>query len=341
MRITQQEIARLANVSQATVSRVVAGDPRVEPEIRERVQQVMRQHNYRPDVRARSLRTRQTHLVGLVLKRTPEDLQGDPFFSLFVSEILGFLSSTPYHLCVDIAASELRQEHVYDELLRTRRVDGVILVESAPSDDRIKRLQSEGFPFVLVGNPGASNLPSVDNDNVLAGRIATQHLIDQGYSRIGFLTGPEGLTVSHDRAEGYRQAICESGQEPLVVYSDFGFAPARAAAQKMLATHRGLDAMVVLDDYMAMGAIDAAREAHLPIPTGLGVVGFNDTSLCNLVPGGLTSVSLNIEEVVRQACGKLLRIIEGRADGEEPRLIVPSELKVRGSSTRDRKAAMV
>ncbi|MBL8040584.1 MAG: LacI family DNA-binding transcriptional regulator, partial [Chthonomonas sp.] len=170
MRVTQQDIARLAKVSQSTVSRVVAGDQRVEEEIRERVMTVMRNHNYRPDVRARSLRTQSTHLIGLVMKREARDLQGDPFFSMFVSEILGFLSSTPYHLCVDIAASALRQEFIYDELLRTRRVDGLILVESEPRDERVERLQKDAFPFVIIGNPGSDvDLHSVDNDNILAG----------------------------------------------------------------------------------------------------------------------------------------------------------------------------
>ncbi|MBS1706061.1 MAG: LacI family DNA-binding transcriptional regulator [Armatimonadetes bacterium] len=341
MRVTQQDIARLASVSQATVSRVVAGDARVEDEIRERVLGVMKSHNYRPDVRARSLRQQRTHLVGLVMKRDARDLQGDPFFSMFVSEILDYLSNTPYHLCVDIASSAVSQTNVYDELLRTRRVDGLILVESEPRDNRATRLQADHFPFVLVGNPGeAKHLHSVDNDNVLAGAIATQHLIEQGYRKVGFIAGPSELTVSKDRVEGYCQTVSSAGLRPRIWYSDFGFDAARSVGLQALSSEDRPDSLVVLDDFMAMGVVDAARELRLAVPQSLGIVSFNDTHLCNLVPGGLTSVSLNIREVVRRACGTLLRIVEDRNEEPPSRVVVPCALKVRGSSLRTPEVAL-
>lgn len=342
MRVTQQDIARMAGVSQATVSRVVAGDIRVEEEIRERVESAMRSHNYRPDVRARSLRQQRTHLIGLVMKREARDLQGDPFFSLFVSEILGFLSATPYHLCVDIAASTLRQDNVYDEMLRTRRVDGLILVENEPKDDRVLRLQHDDFPFVLIGNPGESDhLHSVDNDNVTAGASATRHLIQQGYRRIGFIAGPESVTVSRDRSEGYESAMSEARLDSKVWYSGFGFENARKTALAALKDPFRPQALVVLDDFMAMGVVDAARDRGLSIPNELGLVSFNDTNICSLLPGGLTSVSLNIAEMVKVACGRLLRIIESDANGEDRRIIVPTNLKVRGSSVRTPEVSLV
>jgi|GEM_PF-3378511 len=130
MRIRQSDIAKIANVSQATVSRVLSGDERVEDDIRQRVLVAIETHNYKPDVRARSLRTLQTHLIGLVVKRPHGALQGDPFYAQLISEILESLASTPYHLCVDMATTDSGQVAVYDELLRTRRVDGVLLVES-------------------------------------------------------------------------------------------------------------------------------------------------------------------------------------------------------------------
>lgn len=341
MRVTQQDIARLANVSQATVSRVVAGDTRVVDEYRERVLRVMKEHDYRPDVRARSLRQQKTHLIGLVMRREARDLQGDPFFSLFVSEILGFLSSSPYHLCVDIAASAFRQDYVYDELLRTKRVDGLILVESEAKDERVATLQRDNFPFVVIGNPAdPERIHSVDNDNVLAGEIATKHMVEQGYRRIAFLSGPESLTVSKDRAFGYRNVLANHNLPHAVHHSDFGFAKARTSALELIASDFRPDAIVVLDDLMAMGVIEASRELGVHIPDQLGVVSFNDTNLCNLFPGGLSSVSLNISEMVRRACGKLLRIIEGEAQGEPMRTIVSSSLKVRGSSRRHPEVAL-
>ncbi|MBL8088643.1 MAG: LacI family DNA-binding transcriptional regulator [Chthonomonas sp.] len=342
MRITQQDIARIAGVSQATVSRVVGGDVRVESDIRDRVLGAMRDNNYSPDARARSLRQQRTHLIGLVMRREARDLQGDPFFSILSAEILGYLSSTPYHLCVDIAASALRQEYIYDEMLRTRRVDGLILVESEPKDDRIARLQRDEFPFVLIGNPGdVEAMHSVDNDNVRAGVIATSHLVEQGFKRIAFLSGPESLTVSRDRLDGYAQVLKASNLPAKVYHSEFGFEATRRSAINALRDPFSPDALVVLDDFMAMAVADAARELGLAIPARLGLVSFNDTNICHLIPGGLTSVSLNIPEIVRQSCGRLLRIIEDSADGEDRRKIVPTELKVRGSSLRRPEVAML
>ena len=339
MRVTQLDIAKFASVSQATVSRVLSGDDRVEPEIRGRVLDVIRLHNYQPDVRARSLRLRRTGLIGLVLKRPQGGLSDDPFFAALTAGIMDFLCSKPYHLCVDVVTDEASQEGIYDEMLRTRRVDGLILVEPEASDERINLLQRDKFPFVLIGNPKNDDIYSVDNDNVHAGELATNHLIRAGYERIAFLGGPPAITVSDDRIEGYRRALLKEGLQPIVRHSKFGFEAARYSAADLLATERP-DAVVVLDDFMACGVVLAARNLNFRVPDQLGIVAFNDSSLCNLLDGGLTSVSLGIGQMVQAAVCKLLQVIE---DDEVPatpvRHIIPCELMVRGSSQRSRTVA--
>ncbi len=341
MRVTQQDIARLAQVSQATVSRVLSGDNRVETDIKDRVLAVMRETNYQPDVRARSLRSRRTGLIGLVVKRPSGGLNDDPFFANLISHIMDYLIGRPFHLCVEMVATQSSQEAVYDEMLRTRRVDGLILVESEARDERIHRLQMDRFPFVLIGNPLQSDVShedtiwSVDNDNMLAGQIATEHLVHNGYKRIGFLGGPIGITVSEDRLIGYQRTSRGSGAPEIIFHSDFGFTPAKESALKILAAEDRPDALVVLDDFMAMGVVRAARELGLSIPRDLGVVSFNDSSICDLMEHGLTSVSLNIPQIVRSACGRLLKIIEEKPIYGDRRIIVPCELHVRGSSRRE------
>jgi DNA-binding LacI/PurR family transcriptional regulator len=335
MRITQQEIARLAGVSQATVSRVLAGDARVEVSIRDRVRQVMAEHNYKPDVRARSLRSKKTGLIGLVLRRPPKGLAGDPFFASFLSEIMDHLAETPYHLCVQTTASESGEEAIYDEMLRSRRVDGLILVESEARDERIHLLQQDKFPFVLIGNPLENqNVWSVDNDNVQAATIATKHLLDQGYGRVGMIAGPKGITVSNDRIEGYCAAVEGAGGVSRLWHSGFGASAAQEVATEVLARDDRPDALVVLDDFMALGVVQAARALELRIPDDVGLVSFNDTMMCDLVEHGLTSVSLNIPQIVEAAVTSLLDIIGGRAPSTPERVVVPCELKIRGSSTR-------
>lgn len=338
--MTQEQIARIAKVSQSTVSRVLAGDERVEPRIRDRVAAVMQEHNYRPDVRARSLRSKTTGMVGLVVKRPHGGLSDDPFFANLLACLVGELSEHSRHLCVDLVSSISGQEAVYEELLRTRRVDGLILVEPEARDERIHRLQREGFPFVLIGNAdSADELWSVDNDNVAAGALAARHLIERGYRRIAMLAGPEGVSVSSDRIQGYEETMRAAGLVPRVWHSEFGCEAAAAVAEAALRDPMRVDAMVVLDDFMAMGAIQAARRLARHLPGELGIVSFNDSRLCDLIECGLTSVSLNLERLVTASCSRLLSIIDGGEPAGPKRVLVPCELKVRGSSAGPWEAA--
>jgi len=340
-RITQRDIARHSSVSQATVSRVIAGDERVDQETTDRVRQAIVEFNYKPNVRARALRNQSSGLIGLVFKRPMGGLHDDPYFANLSSEIMDFLVERPYHLCLDVVTPSIQQD-TYDEMLRTRRVDGLILVESEARDPRIRWLQEDDFPFVLIGNPeqieGLDDILSVDNDNILAGEIAAGHLVSGGYKRVGILAGPRGVTVSEDRIKGYRKAIHGRQEKEYIWHSEFGLDNARETAHRIFMERERPDALVVLDDFMAMGAVLAARAANISIPNELGLVSFNDTTLCHLIDGGLSSVSLNIREIVQVACGRLLNLMEGRAIEDTRRVIVPTRLIVRGSSTRAREA---
>ena len=334
MRVTQQDIAKMAEVSQATVSRVLAGDARVEPDTRSRVLEVMEQANYRPDVRAQSLRRKRTQLIGLVLKRERNDVSDDPFVSALVTEITQSLTHTQYHLCFDIAHSSDHQSRVYDEMLRSRRVDGLILVEPEADDSRLLRLDKDEFPFVVIGNPKVSAWHSVDNDNVLAGRMATLHLIETGHRDITFLSGPTGIAVSDDRITGFEMAMREHNFSPRVVPCDFGHEAAYCKAQDLIETQTLPEALLVMDDFMSTGVIRAAAQSGISIPGDLALASFNDSTLCQLIPHGLTSVNMNLPILVQQAVKKLLLIIDEKDRVEPSRYVVPCELVVRGSSSR-------
>lgn len=331
-KVTQLDIARLAGVSQSTVSRVMAGDPKVEPELRERVLQAARLHSYLPDARAQSLRRRESGMVGLVIKRPRGGLAGDAFFSNLIGEIMDRLHDAGSRLCLELVHGDENEVSVHEALLRSKRVDGVILVESVVHDSRLELLQRDRFPFVLIGNPMRSRVWSVDNDNVAAGALAAEELIRAGYRRIAMLAGPPGITVSEDRILGYSRALDAAGMPCRIWHSDFGIEAARLVAEEALAGPMAPDALVVLDDLMAMGVVLTAREQGLSIPDDLGLVSFNDTHLCHVLERGLTSVSLNIEALVREAVDCLMAQIRGEGPGEPRRILVPCELKRRGSS---------
>lgn len=335
MRVTQRDIARLAKVSQATVSRVTSGDDRVEHDIRTRVEKVILEQNYLPDVRAQSLRNRRTGMIGLVIKRPQGGIVNDPFYANLISSIMEELSETEFHLCVDCASNNDRHQSLYDEMLRTRRVDGLILVESEAADNRIQKLQTDRFPFVLIGNPlHAAEVHSIDNDNVLASELLTKHLIKQGYKRIAFLGARSGITVSDDRIAGYQRALRGVQDDHLIFHSDFGSEAARTTAREILSLDKRPDAIVVLDDFMALGVSAASREFKLTVPIDLGIGSFNDSTLCEVIGGGLTSVNLNIPEIVRLSVNRLLEVIDEKPIQSNRRVLVPSKLSIRNSSKR-------
>lgn len=333
--LTQTEIAKLAKVSQATVSRVLNKDPQVNPQLRERVLAVIETHGYVPDARAQSLRAQKSATLGLVVHRSPRQLAHDPFFSALIAAILEFAGKHGYHLCVDAARTLGSRRAIYEELLRTRRVDGLILVESQTEDERIARLNQEGFPFVLIGRYEPEEaVYSVDNDNRGAAQMAIRHLLAAGHRRIAYIGGPKDLIVTQDRLCGYQQALADSSipyDPDLVVYGDFSEVSGYRAMTKLLQLAHPPTAVLAFDDVMAVGAMRAAKERNYRIPHEIAFVGFNDSPFCAYVEPPLTSIAVDIIGLAQIATEILIDLIEGRIV-EPKRRIVPCRLVHRGSA---------
>ncbi|MCS7310587.1 MAG: LacI family transcriptional regulator [Armatimonadetes bacterium] len=333
--LTQNQIAKLSRVSQATVSRVLRGDPRVTEELRQRVLAVIEQHGYVPDARAQSLRSQRTGILGLVVHRSPKQLARDPFFSALIAAIIDFAGKAGYHLCVDAARAVQSRRAIYEELLRTRRVDGLILVEPQTQDERMPHLLEEGFPFVLIGRYEPTDaVYSVDNDNIGAGRMATEYLLRKGHRRIAYISGPRGLFVCEDRHTGYQQALREAGEccpPELVVWGDFTEEHGYRAMSRLLGLPEPPTAVVAVDDLVAIGALRAAKERGVAVPQQLAVVGFNDSPFCQYVEPPLSSVAVDIRTLAQIATDLLIRQIEGR-DPAQRRHIVPCHLVERESA---------
>lgn len=333
--LKQVEIARLAGVSQATVSRVLKGDPQVNEAMRARVLAVVQELGYVPDARAQSLRSQRTRLLGLVVHRASEALAGDPFFSALIASIVEQAGRHDYHLCVDTARTARSQRAIYEELLRTRRVDGLILVESETHDRRIERLSREGFPFVLIGRyEPIDAVCSVDNDNIGAAFMATDYLIRTGRRRVAYIGGPAGLTVTRDRLQGYKDALESHGMgyDPCrVVFAEFSERSAASAMAELLHLTPPPDAVVGLDDLIAIAAMREAKRQGRRVPDDIAFIGFNDSPLCHYVEPSLTSITVDIPALARQATEMLITLIEGH-EPQPKRQIVPARLVKRESA---------
>jgi len=335
---TLEEVAKLAGVSRSTVSRVVNQHPNVRPEVRERVWEVIRQIGYQPHAAARSLATRRTRVIGLIIPQAVTTLFTDPYFPILIRGIADACNAHNYHLMLSLFShrrvqdSRAHQDLLYQQVLRSRYLDGVV-VSSAPLDDPIfLRLLEDGVPFVLVGRYPHERASYVDVDNVVGARMAVEHLLKLGHERVATITGPLNMFAAQDRLEGYRQALAARGipvDEDLIAEGDFTEGGGQAAMQRLLP--RRPTAVFAASDMMAVGALKVLREAGLRVPEDVAVVGFDDIPLASMVEPPLTTVRQPIEQLGSMAVELLISLLENPGEETTHRVVLPTELVIRAS----------
>ncbi|MFW3171197.1 LacI family DNA-binding transcriptional regulator [Geodermatophilus sp. CPCC 206100] len=311
---TLDEVAELAGVSRATVSRVINDSPRVSPEARLAVQSAVDQLRYVPNRAARSLVTRRTDTIALVLSESDTQVFSDPFFASVVRELSASLADTDMNLVLLAARGEREQQKV-GRYVRQGHVDGVILM-SLHSDDSLPGVLAEaGVPLVLSGRPlDGRAVCYVDADNTGGARAATAHLLAQGRRRIATVTGPRDMIAGIDRYAGYRDALEAAGRtvDPaLVAEGDFTEAGGGRAMAQLLQHAPDLDAVFVASDPMAVGALRHLRAAGRNVPGDVAVVGFDDAAVAATTDPPLTTVAQPLGEMARLMADLLLRQVDG------------------------------
>jgi LacI family transcriptional regulator len=332
--LTLEEIAELAGVSRSTVSRVVNDHPSVRDGVRERVLQVIQETGYQPHAAARSLVTRRTHIIGVVIAEAVTKLFRDPFFPLLLYGVTATCNTHQYHLMLSLFDDPADQGETYRRLIGSGHLDGVLVASAHLNDPLFPKLLQDAIPFVVVGRHPDERINSVDVDNVSAARMAVEHLIRLGHTRIATITGP--LTMSHgeDRLAGYRQAL-EAHQlavdERLIVEGDYTEAGGSLGAQRLLPASP--TAIFVASDVMAIGALKALRDAGLRVPQDVALVGFDDVPIAAAIEPALTTVRQPIERLGSMAADLLLNLLAnpsvGRASTQ--RIVLPTQLIVRDS----------
>jgi DNA-binding LacI/PurR family transcriptional regulator len=330
---TLDEVAELAGVSRATVSRVVNGSPKVRPEARRAVEAAVAQLRYVPNHMARSLVTRRTDTIALVLSESDTQVFSDPFFARVVRELSAALADTEMNLVLLAARGQREQEKVA-RYVRQGHVDGVILMSLHSQDTLPSVLAEAHVPLVLSGRP-LDGLPVcyVDADNEGGARAATAHLLAAGRRRVATVTGPRDMIGGIDRYAGYRAALQEAGvaEDPaLVAEGDFTEAGGGAAMAVLLERAPDLDAVFVASDTMAVGALRVLRAAGRSVPGDVAVVGFDDAPVAATCDPPLTTVAQPLDEMTSLMTELLLQQVEG---DEEVRVrVCPTRLVVRESA---------
>ena len=338
MGLTLEDIAREANVSPSTVSRVISNHPNISAATRKKVLKIMEKMNFQPNIVARSLASNSTKTIGVVLaSRTEGALRKAVQYPLF-SDMLGGLSLAAYKNGYNILMSSLNKmdddKQKIREMAKGGMTDGIIYFFSRVNDPIIEELKSLNSPFVVVGRPMNENEVNwVDNDNFSLSYKVTELLIKRGYKKIAFIGASPSFVITVDRLEGYKKALMDYSipvEEDLIVkgrfMTDNGYELMKGIFDKgILPT-----GVVAQDDLIAFGVMKQIKERGLSVPEDIAVVGFNNVPMSEFSTPSLTSVETNAFDVGAKACEMLLSCIKSSSNGFA-RTIVPSELIIRGS----------
>jgi len=309
---TVADVARRARVSPATVSRVLNQYAHVRPEVRARVQRAMQGLGYRPDAVARSLARRETRTLGLVVA----DIT-NPFYAETARAVLETAKANGYHVILCNTDNQPRVQEEYVEVLRQRRVDGIIFGSVFLDDPVVEALVGADYPCLMYNRRLRSRRGNfIVLDNVRASRDLTRHLVALGHRRIGFVSGLPNISTAAERLRGYREALREIGLSPeadLIRPGAFQAGTAQAAALDLLKSRGRPTAIVASNDLMALGVIRAASDLGVRIPEDLAVVGFDDIEIADHPRVQLTTMAQQKADMGRLAALGILEVIHGRA----------------------------
>jgi LacI family transcriptional regulator len=329
---TIRDVAAVAGVSAATVSRVMNGKADVAADLRQRVLAAVKELGYRRNGPARSLRTRAAMVLGIIIS----DIT-NPFFTAVVRGAEDQAQLAGYSVVLANADEDVAKEARYLEVAADEQMAGVLLSPASPRQTSIDVLAERGIPVVTIDRRlTAAAVDSVTVDNHSAAGKATQHLIAQGCRRVGLVAGPVQTTTGASRLAGYRAALRAAGRtvDPsLIGYADFRTEGGYAATRQLLRQRQPPDGLLFSNNLMTVGGLRAIAEAGLAVPGDIAIVGFDDAIWTTALTPPLTVVAQPTYEIGQTAAQLLLRRIEGEKFPPR-RVVLRAELIVRASSRR-------
>jgi DNA-binding LacI/PurR family transcriptional regulator len=330
-RPTLQLVAARAGVSRATASRVVNGSSAVSTDVRKAVQQAIGELGYVPNQAARRLATHRTDAFALVLSEAAERaFSDDLFFPTLVQGAIEELEAADKELVLLRADGDRSRERIR-RYAAGGYVDGVLIASMQGTDPLPGTLARMGVPVVVNGRPlSGPPVPCVDVANVDGARLAVRRLVDTGRRRIATIAGPQDMVAGIDRLTGYCDEMRDSGRPPIVAVGDFTRESGAVAMRRLLVADPGIDAVFVASDMMALGALQALRQAGRSVPDDVAVVGFDDIDIARYSEPPLTTVRQPTIEMGREMVRLVLKLSVGEPAGDP--VILPTKLVVRESA---------
>ncbi|TDW96588.1 LacI family DNA-binding transcriptional regulator [Dinghuibacter silviterrae] len=331
---TIKDIAQRLGISISTVSRALRNAPDINAETKQAVVLLSEELNYQPNKLALSLRQKQTHTIGVIVPNL------DYVLSTMIRGIDEVALEAGYTVMVCQSNESFGREILNTGRLLDSLVDGFIVSVSSETKifDHFKKVQARGLPMVVFDRVTPHlTAPSVRLDNEEGGLLATEHLLDQGYKRIAVLAGPANLGVSNSRVDGYLKALKKRKvniDRQLVVHCDFNQNYAYYATLELLAMRKRPDAIFTISDRMALGAMLAIKEKGLSMPHDIGLVGFNNEPIVNLLTPTISSVDQPSFDMGKAAAKLFIEAMHNQEDMYHVEEVLRPKLFVRESSKR-------
>lgn len=335
MKITIKEVAKLAGVSPSTVSRVISNSSRISEETKSSVRKAMETLGYHPNAIARSLVSKATNTIGIVMPQSTERAFLNPFFPQALSGISAAAHEQGYCILLSTGNTEKEQLESIQSIVMGGRVDGVIVMYSSTDNIVLEAIKSLNVPAMIIGKPlNTENVLFVDNDNVDAAYKVTEKLIKNGHKKIAFLSGSFKFIVSLDRLDGYVNALkhynIEFNKKYILEQSEFLKENAYENMKALIGMEDRPTALVATDDVLAFGAMDAIKEAGLRIPEDIEIMSFNNVPYTEFCSPSLTSVDIDAYSLGFESSRLIIEHIKGISEVNS--VIVPTKIIERESS---------
>ena len=336
MKVTITDVARVANVSKASVSAVLNNKPTVSPRTRDKILGVIKKLNYRPNAVARSLSSRKTKSFGLVIKEID-----NPYFARVMKGVFDVCCELGYTVLLGSSELSPAQELENIETLASQRVDGLIIspLQGADSDfTYLSDLIHDRYPLVMLGAVKNYTTSVVDIDNISAAYQAVSYLINLGHTEIAYFSGPTYSAHSFDRLQGYQQALID---HKLPIRKDFiinvgsyienGYQSGKKFYSRQ---SKRPSAVFCYNDLVAIGLINALIESNINVPDQVSVIGFDDIDICGSIKIPLTTIHVPAYEIGRKASELLIRQIQNSDQLLNEKIILKTRLVQRNSCTK-------
>ncbi len=327
--ITLKMVAEKAEVSVNTASRAINNRPDINLETKKRVLQIAKELGYIRNAAAVALRTKKTGTIGVVIADN-----SNPFYAEVLNGIEVAAREKNYHIILANTQRDYRKEEEAINLLRAKRVDGLLIAPVQDRDDDIKKLIEANIPFVIVGRDFENiEVDAVYNDEVKGGFLATEYLIKKGHKRIALIDGFLYKSTTKGRLEGYKKALNKykiSLDESLISVGDINIENGYERTKQMLEKELNFTAIFAYNDMMAFGSMQAIKEKGLRIPEDIGLVGYDDIPFSSLMNPALTTIKLKKQELGVESVKLLFSRINGGRK-KTKKVMLDVELQIRKS----------